>query len=76
MYNILVVDDSALMRKLMCDIINSIQGFSAVDICTDGDTALKCLRNKSYDAATINMYLPRTSGLEVLRIMKQENIFG
>ncbi|MCR5453297.1 MAG: chemotaxis-specific protein-glutamate methyltransferase CheB [Lachnospiraceae bacterium] len=74
MYNILVVDDSALMRKLMCDIINDVQGFSAVDVCSDGDAALSYLRSKKYDAATINMHLPRKSGLDVLRVMKNEGL--
>ena len=75
MYNILVVDDSALMRKVMCDIISSIQGFSATDISADGNMALRALRTKKYDAATINMYLPGSiSGIDVLQTMKSEDI--
>ena len=34
--NILVVDDSALMRRVICDIINSDETFQAVDVCRDG----------------------------------------
>ncbi len=34
--NILVVDDSALMRRVMCDIINSDSKFQATDYCRDG----------------------------------------
>ena len=30
--NILVVDDSALMRRVICDIINSDETFQAVDV--------------------------------------------
>lgn len=74
MYNILVVDDSALMRKLMCDIINSIQGFQAADVCSDGESAYRCLTSNQYDAVTMNMMLPRVSGLEVLKRMKANNI--
>ena len=33
--NILVVDDSALMRRVMCDIINSDERFEAVDVAKD-----------------------------------------
>ena len=29
--NILVVDDSALMRRVICDIINSDETFQAID---------------------------------------------
>ena len=33
--NILVVDDSALMRRVICDIINSDETFQAIDTCRD-----------------------------------------
>ena len=74
MYNILVVDDSALMRKLMCDIINSNQGFSAKDVCTDGDAALSKMRSSKYDAVTLNMFLPRMNGIEFLQRMRTEGL--
>lgn len=34
--NILVVDDSALMRRVICDIINSDDTFQVTDVCRDG----------------------------------------
>ncbi len=72
MYNILVADDSALMRKLMCDIINSVQNFSATDVCADGETAFKHLSEGKYDAVTLNMLMPRASGKEILQRMKRD----
>ena len=36
MRNILVVDDSALMRRVICDIINTDKQFQANDVCRDG----------------------------------------
>ena len=33
---ILIVDDSALMRRVMCDIINSDGTFQVTDTCRDG----------------------------------------
>jgi len=33
---ILVVDDSALMRRVMCDIINSDERFQVIEQATDG----------------------------------------
>ncbi|MCR4998848.1 MAG: chemotaxis-specific protein-glutamate methyltransferase CheB [Lachnospiraceae bacterium] len=74
MYNILVVDDSALMRKLMCDIINSIQDFQATDVCSDGESAYRSLTNNQYDAVTMNMMLPRVTGLEVLKRLKENGV--
>ncbi len=70
MYNILVADDSALMRKLMCDIINSVQNFSAKDVCVDGETAYRQLTEGHYDAVTLNMLMPRASGKEILQRLR------
>ena len=47
--NLLVVDDSALMRRIICDIINSDQNFQATDYCRDGLEAYEKLNTKSYD---------------------------
>lgn len=74
MYNILVVDDSALMRKIMCDIISQIQGFIAKDVCADGNSALRMIRENKYDAVTMNVFMPRMTGLEVLKALQAENI--
>ena len=51
--NILVVDDSALMRRVICDIINSDETFQAIDTCRDGLDALEKLRAKRYDGVEI-----------------------
>ncbi len=72
MYNILVADDSALMRKLMCDIINSVQNFSAKDVCTDGEMTYKHLSENKYDAVTLNMLMPKASGKEILQRLKKD----
>ena len=43
---ILVVDDSALMRRVFCDIINSDNRFEVVDKATNGLEALFHLLKK------------------------------
>ena len=50
MRNILVVDDSALMRRVICDIINTDKQFQANDVCRDGLEAYERLKTTSYDA--------------------------
>ena len=51
--NILVVDDSALMRRLICDIINADSTFQATDVCRDGQEAYERLKKVSYDAVIL-----------------------
>ncbi|MCR5098433.1 MAG: chemotaxis-specific protein-glutamate methyltransferase CheB [Lachnospiraceae bacterium] len=73
MYKVLVVDDSALMRKTMCDIINSIHGFQVVDICSDGQSAYRRISEfGSFDVITMNVALARMSGLEVMERLNDD----
>ena len=46
--NILIVDDSALLRRVECDIINSDNKLQATDTCKDGLEALEKLRTQKY----------------------------
>ena len=46
---ILVIDDSALMRRVICDIINSDSRFQATDICRDGLEAYERLKTTQYE---------------------------
>ena len=72
--NILVVDDSALMRRVICDIINSDSGFQATDTCWDGLEAYEKLCQKAYDAVVLDVNMPRMNGLELLERLQKENI--
>lgn len=72
--NILVVDDSALMRRIMCDIINTDPDFKAADCCRDGLEAYEKLRVHSYDAVVLDVNMPRMDGLQLLERLQKENI--
>lgn len=72
--NILVVDDSALMRRVVCDIINSESNFQAKDTCRDGLEAYERLKKTKYDAVVLDVNMPRMDGLELLKKLQEENI--
>ena len=72
--NILVVDDSALMRRVICDIINTDNRFQAIDTCCDGQQAYEKLKTKRYDAVLLDVYMPRMSGLQLLERIQAEHI--
>ncbi len=72
--NILVVDDSALMRRVICDIINSEGTFQAVDVCRDGLEAYERLKTKRYDGVVLDVNMPRMDGLELLEKLQKEKI--
>lgn len=72
--NILVVDDSALMRRIICDIINSDENFQATDFCRDGLEAYERLKVKSYDGVVLDVNMPRMDGLQLLERLQKEGI--
>lgn len=72
--NILVVDDSALVRMVICDIINSDNNFQATDYCRDGVEAYEVLKRKSYDGVVLDINMPRMDGLQLLEQLKKDGI--
>ena len=74
MKNILVVDDSALMRRVLCDIIESDERFHVQDRAMNGLEALDLLTKKSYDAVILDVNMPRMNGLELLRELQNRKI--
>ncbi|MBP5600637.1 MAG: chemotaxis response regulator protein-glutamate methylesterase [Lachnospiraceae bacterium] len=74
MKNILVVDDSALMRRVLCDIINSDSRFEVKDRATDGEEALELLMKRKYDVVVLDVNMPRMNGLELLRELRNRKI--
>ncbi len=72
--NILIVDDSALMRKVMCDIITSDSTFQIADVCKDGLEAYMKLKSREYDAVVLDITMPRMDGLELLERLQRERI--
>ena len=72
--NILVVDDSALMRRVICDIINSDSNFQAKDVCRDGLEAYERLKTTTYDGVVLDVNMPRMDGLQLLERLQKENI--
>ena len=74
MKKILVVDDSALMRRVLCDIINSDERFEVVDEASNGEIALNLLMEKTYDAVVLDVNMPKMDGIELLRELKKRGV--
>lgn len=72
--NILVVNDSALMRRVLCDIINTDSTFEATDVCRDGLEAYEKLKTTKYDGVVLDVNMPRMDGLELLDRLQKDRI--
>ena len=71
---ILVVDDSALMRRVLCDIINSDERFQVVDRATNGLEAFELLIRNTYDAVVLDVNMPKMTGLQLLEELRKFKI--
>lgn len=74
--NILIIDDSALMRRVLSDIINSDERFHVLELAVNGLDALEIMLNraKQFDAVLLDINMPKMNGLEFLAKLKEHNI--
>lgn len=71
MKKILLLDDSALMRRVMSDIINSIIGYEVAYLASNGRDGLSILKHKQdIDIIMTDIDMPKMDGLELLRQAK------
>ncbi len=71
---ILVVDDSALMRRVLCDIIDADERFQVVERATNGVEAFDLLSRNQYDAVVMDVNMPRMNGLQLLEELRRFKI--
>ena len=64
---ILVVDDSALMRRIVCDIINLDEQFCVQDMAANGLEAISLMQKNTYDAVILDIIMPKLDGIGVLK---------
>ena len=68
---VLVVDDSALMRQFISDILNSDPRISVAGTARDGKDALMQIKTLKPDIVTMDIEMPNMDGLKALdEIMK------
>ncbi|MDR1472276.1 MAG: chemotaxis response regulator protein-glutamate methylesterase [Synergistaceae bacterium] len=64
---VLIVDDSAFMRKVIGDILSSDPSIDVVGRARNGREAMDALDSMSPDVVTLDVEMPGKSGLEVLK---------
>ncbi|MGH4141121.1 protein-glutamate methylesterase/protein-glutamine glutaminase [Clostridium sp.] len=71
---VIVVDDSALMRKIVSDMINSEAEMEVIDTARNGEELLAKIRYKIPDVITLDVEMPKMDGIVTLKQMKKNNI--
>ena len=67
MYTVLVIDDSPSMRRIIKDMINSIDEFEVVCVATDAYDAREKIKEYEPDLVTIDINMPKMDGVTFLR---------
>ena len=67
MYTVLVIDDSPSMRRIIKDMINSIDEFEVVCVATDAYDAREKIKEYEPDLVTIDINMPKMDGFTFLR---------
>lgn len=72
---VLVVDDSALMRKFISDMINEQYDMETMDIARNGeDLLIKLSKGSVPDVITLDVEMPKIDGITALKELKKKNI--
>jgi two-component system chemotaxis response regulator CheY len=69
---VLIADDAAYMREMLRDILTQ-GGYSVVAEASDGDEAVEAFAEHTPDLVTLDIVMPRKSGLEALREIMQRD---
>lgn len=70
---VLVVDDSAFMRKIVSDIIASDPKLEVIDTAKNGKLALQKIKTLRPDVVTMDIEMPEMDGLAALKTAMQEH---
>ncbi len=72
--DVLIVDDSALMRNLISKIIDNTEGLRVADRAMNGMFALQKLERVDPDVILLDIEMPEMNGLQFLEEIKKRNI--
>ena len=71
---ILIIDDSALMRRVISDIINADDRLTVADTASNGLQAIQLLsEEKTYDMILCDIMMPKMDGWEVCRQIRKDS---
>lgn len=77
MYKLMIADDESTIREgLKCLLDWESLGFTIVGEASNGETALQIITNESPDIVLLDIRMPKMSGLDVVRLAREEGFSG
>ncbi|MBO7287740.1 MAG: response regulator transcription factor [Bacteroidales bacterium] len=74
MYNVLIVDDEFLARKLLTEYVSKIDYLNLVDTCSDATKAMEVLAKEHIDILMLDIQMPDISGIEMLKLINNDRV--
>lgn len=71
-YNVLIVDDEFLARKLLTEYVSKIDYLLLVDTCPDATKAMEVINNENIDILLLDIQMPDISGMEMLKLINNK----
>ena len=73
MINVLVVEDSPVVREFLIHILSSDPDITVIATAHDGEEALDLVRRYRPDVITMDIHMPKLNGLEATRLIMETN---
>src|SRR5580704_15636624 len=70
---ILVVDDSAIIRDRLVEILSALQGVEHVDPAARASEARHAIQSARPDVVVLDIHMPGGSGIEVLEALREDD---
>ncbi len=71
-YNVLIVDDEFLARKLLSEYVSKVDYLQLIDTCSDATKAMEVLHKKQIDILLLDIQMPDISGMEMLKLIDKK----
>ena len=74
MYEVMIVEDDPMVAMINKQYVTENKHFHVSCVCRDGDRALAMLRENTIHLVILDVYMPKTNGLELLRKIREINL--
>lgn len=73
MINVLIVEDSPVVREFLIHILSSDPDITIIATACNGEEALELVRRHRPDVITMDIHMPKLNGLETTRLLMETN---
>lgn len=74
MYEVMIVEDDPMVAMINKQYVMENKHFHVSCVCRDGDRAIKLLSENTIHLVILDVYMPKTNGLELLRKIRKINL--